>query len=601
MTLLTTKEADFPVPLGSEAEPRTSRVGSFRLRVFAAIMLVVSACTGIVLILAQRQSAANVEADLQQRFRAALSTLHSLQEQRQAALAERCRQLSRRPRIVAALEDNALDVLYPTSADELRDLLAGGSEEVPAPAGSLHARFYRFLDPAGQVIVPHEGSAAGSLRPEEEKQLSLPGLPEAFQLGYLSRTEGAPTGVDEIIATPILSTETREPISALVVGFKPIAFPAGKDAAAIRQGVWLNGELHLPGLGSAARAELSRLLAAATTSAGETEISQRLRWEGAEHLVFSKRLNPGSRFAPVFEVCVYPLDGLLERQRRLRFQILGAGAALLCAALLCSHFLALRLARPVERLAVASLQDRAERRQAEARLVSTRVELERSARFSADASHQLKTPVSVLRAGLDELAARPELAPALRDEVDSLIHQTNRLGSVIEDLLLLSRMDAGHLPIQFSRVELAAVLETCLDDMSALPDDFGLERSCEAVESFAIQGEQRFVEIIIQNLLVNAQKYNRPQGRVQVAARRQGQWVLLTIGNTGRPIPPESHEDIFRRFHRGPTGGGLPGHGLGLNLARDLARLHGGDLRLVRSSGDWTEFEVAFLAWRDAA
>lgn len=335
--------------------------------------------------------------------------------------------------------------------------------------------------------------------------------------------------------------------------------------------------------------------------AGEGEISQRVAWEGADHLIFSKRLNPGSRFAPVFEVCVYPLDDLRERQRLLRYQILGAGGALLGVALICSHLLALRLSRPVERLAVALLQDRAQRQQAEARLVSTQVELERSARFSADASHQLKTPVTVLRAGLDELAARAELAPELREEVDSLIHQTNRLGSVIEDLLLLSRMDAGHLRIQFARVDLAAVLETCLDDVSALPDEFGLERTSAVEQALVIEGEQRFVEIIIQNLLVNAQKYNRPGGRAHVASRVQGGRVVLNFGNTGRPIPPESHEDIFQRFHRGPAGGGVPGHGLGLNLARDLARLHGGDLRLVRSSGDWTEFEVEFLGTRASA
>ena len=66
----------------------------------------------------------------------------------------------------------------------------------------------------------------------------------------------------------------------------------------------------------------------------------------------------------------------------------------------------------------------------------------------------------------------------------------------------------------------------------------------------------------------------------------------MTVGNTGPAIPPTSQEHMFERFHRGTVGENVPGHGIGLNLARELARLHGGDLRLARSDGDWTEFEL---------
>jgi signal transduction histidine kinase len=68
----------------------------------------------------------------------------------------------------------------------------------------------------------------------------------------------------------------------------------------------------------------------------------------------------------------------------------------------------------------------------------------------------------------------------------------------------------------------------------------------------------------------------------------------VAIGNTGRPIPPSAQEHIFERFHRGAVGENVPGNGIGLNLARELARLHGGDLLLARSDGDWTVFEVRF-------
>jgi signal transduction histidine kinase len=139
-----------------------------------------------------------------------------------------------------------------------------------------------------------------------------------------------------------------------------------------------------------------------------------------------------------------------------------------------------------------------------------------------------------------------------------------------------------------------------MDDLSALPDgaDVEVESDCGDIH---IAGERHYVALILQNLLENARKYNRPGGRIRVSCREEGDWAVLTIGNTGRSVPQPAREHIFERFHRGSMGEDIPGHGLGLNLARELARLHGGDLRLVSSKEDWTEFEVRFgLAKRRA-
>ena len=92
----------------------------------------------------------------------------------------------------------------------------------------------------------------------------------------------------------------------------------------------------------------------------------------------------------------------------------------------------------------------------------------------------------------------------------------------------------------------------------------------------------------------NARKYNAPAGRIRLAARLDGGKVILTVGNTGHTIPPSAQAHVFERFHRGAMGENIPGYGLGLNLARELARLHQGDLRLVSSAGGWTEFELTF-------
>jgi signal transduction histidine kinase len=260
-----------------------------------------------------------------------------------------------------------------------------------------------------------------------------------------------------------------------------------------------------------------------------------------------------------------------------------------------SHVVATRLARPVEKLAVASEENRTQRARAEAALETTSAELQRSARFSADASHQLKTPVTVLRAGLEELMARENLTPDECAEVSALIHQTYRLSTLIEDLLLLSRMDAGRLKLEFELVNLSALIEASLDDLSALPDDHEVAVETKFPAGLHIVGEKRYTAIILQNLLENARKYNlRRGGRIGITATVDGEGVRLTIGNTGRPISSVGQAHIFERFHRGVMGENVPGYGLGLNLARELARLHQGDLRLIRSDETWTEFEVRF-------
>jgi signal transduction histidine kinase len=277
---------------------------------------------------------------------------------------------------------------------------------------------------------------------------------------------------------------------------------------------------------------------------------------------------------------------------RLRWQIGGAGALLLLGGFVASHFVALRFSAPVKKLALDSEEDRAQRQRAEAALASTAEELERSTRYSADASHQLKSPVTVLRVGLEALLAREEFKPEVYEHLSGLLHQTHRLTGVIDDLLLLSRMDAGHLQIASAPVNLSQLVDEWLDDLTALPDSPDVKIEKEFPPNLFVAGEKRYTSLIVQNLLENARKYNRPAGRIRVNASCNEGNVVLTIGNTGRTIP--RGENIFERFHHDSTPSATSGHGIGLNLARELARLHGGDLRLVGSENDWTEFEVRF-------
>ncbi len=580
--------------MSSAVPARDKGVVSFRVQLFTAMMVIVATLTALGLYLAQRKITADAERDLQQNFQTELSSLHKLEELRHATLADRCNALAAKPRIHAAMEDNAIDLLYPSAKDELRDLMEGEEPPPDQAAQSLHARFYRFLDSTGAVIKPLNPYDVGEPDPEEEAQLALNKLPETQQIGYIQENAKSGGAVDEVIAVPIFSSYTGDVISALVIGFKPLELGDKHTGTGIKSGIWANGQLHLPSLPKSAQASLREKIANAVANSDRAQDNFRVDVDGAPHLLFYKRLNPASLFPPAYEICVYPLAYSMAQLHRLRWQIGGAGALLLLGGFVASHLVALRLSAPVKKLALDSEENRAQRKRAEVALASTAEELERSTRYSADASHQLKSPVTVLRVGLETLLVREGFKPDVYEQLSVLLHQTHRLTGVIDDLLLLSRMDAGHLQIASIPVNLSQLVDEWLDDLSALPDSPDVKIEKEFPAGLFVVGEKRYTSLIVQNLLENARKYNRPSGRIRVSAHSNARDIVLTIGNTGRTIP--RGENIFERFHHDSTPSAASGHGIGLNLARELARLHGGDLRLVRSENDWTEFEVRFSA-----
>src|SRR5438477_3810918 len=149
-------------------ETRNKEVRSFRTRLFAAIMVIVSTLTAICFYLAQRKITADAERNLQETFKTELSSMHKLEELRHAALADRCNALAAKPRIHAAIEDDAIDLLYPSAKDELRDLMEGEEPPPEQAAQSLQATFYRFLDNTGSVRKPPNPKEVGQLGPKAE-------------------------------------------------------------------------------------------------------------------------------------------------------------------------------------------------------------------------------------------------------------------------------------------------------------------------------------------------------------------------------------------------------------------------------------------------
>jgi signal transduction histidine kinase len=200
-------------------------------------------------------------------------------------------------------------------------------------------------------------------------------------------------------------------------------------------------------------------------------------------------------------------------------------------------------------------------------------------RFSADASHQLKTPVTILRNDLDTLAASPGMPPGQLDAIHSLRQQTRRLTALIEDLLLLAQADAGRLQIEAESIDLAPLVGGAKDDLEVLIADRQVTIDTQLPPSLPARADARRIRLILQNLVENAAKYTPDPGCIRLIGTSDLTHTHLLVANSGPLIPEEDRETIFERFRRGNSvGENIRGHGLGLNIARELARAHGGDI-----------------------
>jgi len=177
-----------------------------------------------------------------------------------------------------------------------------------------------------------------------------------------------------------------------------------------------------------------------------------------------------------------------------------------------------------------------------------------------------------------------------RSQSFRVANETRRLSSVAENLMLLSRADTGRLALRATEFDLRKLLDGSLEDVRILGAGNNLQIETNVPETLPMKGDQEMISLTVQNLVENAVKYNRRGGKILVSAERHDHVVQICVGNSGPGIPPERAPHVFERFYRARGDERTPGHGLGLSIAREMARAHGGGLTLTRAQSDWTEF-----------
>ncbi len=214
------------------------------------------------------------------------------------------------------------------------------------------------------------------------------------------------------------------------------------------------------------------------------------------------------------------------------------------------------------------------------------------ARFTSDASHELKTPLALMRAEAESALNARNSAPDQHELCANVIKQCLQLSQIVDGLLFLSRADNRHLALEQETVDLASLVRELREDAEILALPLNLTLQCNLPSELRVRGDRRLLSRALMNLIDNAIKYNHAGGAVVVSALVHRETAVITIRSNGDGILGEAKEKVFDRFYRGDSLSGdvATGHGLGLSIAREIARAHNGDVTLLRSDRQWTEF-----------
>ncbi len=217
-------------------------------------------------------------------------------------------------------------------------------------------------------------------------------------------------------------------------------------------------------------------------------------------------------------------------------------------------------------------------------------------RFSADVSHELQTPISILQMQARQLEESLSADPESADTVAIMRSEVQRLKQITQSLMLLSKADTGTLAKNFQEVDLSAEFQTVAEDFAILADAAGIELRSEADESLTVLGDTTLLRQAIANLFSNAVKYNHQDGFIEARLTKttSGDDTCLTIRNTGEAIPADDQPLLFERFHRvdKSRSRNIDGFGLGLSLTQEIVMAHGGSVELVASDDESTCFAM---------
>ena len=202
--------------------------------------------------------------------------------------------------------------------------------------------------------------------------------------------------------------------------------------------------------------------------------------------------------------------------------------------------------------------------------------------FTLHASHELKTPLTVMHGETETALAEENISPAHRERLASQLDEIQRLTKIVDGLTLLTKADAGQITLKSETIALDEIVRDVFADAQILAKPANISVTLPACEPAAIRGDRHRLRQLLLNLADNAIKYNQPGGTVEISLRASGSIAELKIANTGKGVSPEVLPHVFDRFFRGDASHNtaVDGCGLGLSIAQWIVSAHNGTVKI---------------------
>ena len=214
--------------------------------------------------------------------------------------------------------------------------------------------------------------------------------------------------------------------------------------------------------------------------------------------------------------------------------------------------------------------------------------------FTLHASHELKTPLTVMRAEIETALAGEQITPTLRDLLASQLEEIQRLTKIVNGLTFLAKADAGQAALQIESVRLDELVRDAFADTEMLGRAQNIAVKLIGCDEITMQGDRHRLRQLLLNLTDNAIKYNQPEGRVTISLAKNNGTAELTIANTGPGIPAEKLPRVFDRFYRcdAAHSSEVEGCGLGLSIVEWIVKSHRGEVKIDSIPHQWTTVKV---------
>jgi signal transduction histidine kinase len=300
----------------------------------------------------------------------------------------------------------------------------------------------------------------------------------------------------------------------------------------------------------------------------------------------------------------------LDELRRGALRLAGAGGLILVIGLAGGWWLAARAIHPINDISAAAVKIAAGDLSQRINLTDTENELgrlgtvlnstfdrlgaalEEQKRFTADAAHELRTPVSVVLTQTQTALNRERTTAEYRDTVESCQRAAQRMRRLIESLLELARLDAGQEEMKRERLKLNLAVLDCAKLVQPLADERRIKIVCDVPQPLECVGDGERIAQVITNLLTNAVNYNKENGEVRITGESKNGTAIVKVRDTGPGIAPEDLPHIFKRFYRAEKSRTAGRTGLGLSISKAIIDAHGGTLEVESEVGKGTTFTI---------